>query len=60
MASTTGFQGNPVTGSWTLTITSANDTATTAGGKAYKIHGTIDAVMTPFGGGNTLTAKATF
>lgn len=60
MASTTGFPGNPVTGTWTLIITSATDTATTTGGKAYKIHGTIDAVMTPFGGGNTLTAKATF
>lgn len=61
MASTTGFQGNPVTGSWTLTITSATDTASTAGTSAWKIHGTIDAVMNPIGGGaNPLTAKATF
>ena len=61
MASTTGFAGNPVTGSWTLTITFATDTALANGVTAYKIHGTINAVMNPIGGGaNPLTAVATF
>jgi hypothetical protein len=61
MASTTGFAGNPVTGSWTLTITFATDTALANGVTAYKIHGTINAVMNPIGGGaNPLTAIATF